>query len=91
MKPKVLSISKPKKFVNGIRLYAKVASRDFSNAIARDLALVGRPSRHHVVLIIRRGMRRWLCDCKSFLFVFAGRCRHCDHIKAVRQRVENKA
>jgi hypothetical protein len=89
--PKVLLVKKPKVNRNGVRLYAKVESQDFSRAIAKALNLFGRPSKHWVVLIVRNGMRRWLCDCTSFLMTYAGKRRHCDHIRAVRAQVENNA
>jgi predicted nucleic acid-binding Zn finger protein len=85
--PKVLLVKKPKASRNGVKLYAKVESRDFSHAIAKALNIFGRPSKHWVVLIARRGMRRWLCDCTSFLMIYAGKRRHCDHIIAVRAEI----
>jgi hypothetical protein len=86
--PKVLMVNKqPKVKRNGVKLYAKVESREFQNAIGKALNIFGRPSKHWVVLIARRGMRRWLCDCTSFLMTYAGKRRHCDHIIAVRAEI----
>jgi hypothetical protein len=63
----------------GVRLYAVVPSRSATGGHAHD---------HTVVYIRKAGMRRWLCDCKSQLFIQTGKRRNCEHIRQVREIVE---
>jgi hypothetical protein len=75
MKLKILSVIRPKKSFNGVRLYAFAQSREN----AQDV--------HLVVFIRKPGIHRWLCGCLSQLFTFTGRRRNCAHIRAVRAKV----
>ena len=42
---------------------------------------------HHTVVRLRtKGMKRWLCDCESFLFNKAGKRRHCEHLHEAKRK-----
>jgi hypothetical protein len=40
---------------------------------------------HRVVRIRVKGMKRWLCDCESFLFTKAPKRRHCFHLHSAKK------
>lgn len=80
MRVKVLAIRKGRNWKRlqrtGVRLYAYAASRT-------RLGIT-----HTITFIRKPGIRRWLCTCEDFIFTQFALGRHCDHIRAVRNRTE---
>ena len=68
----VLKIKKSSHRNGRVKIYGEVAS-------------ASGPFNHTVVRLRTKGMKRWLCDCESFLFRKAAKRRHCQHLRAAKR------
>jgi hypothetical protein len=68
---KIQSIARTTRPLNGVKLYAKVMS-----AFGEDI---------YTVLYIRtKNVRRWMCNCSTFMYRQFGKGRNCKHIREIR-------
>ena len=73
----MIAIHKPADRRSAIKMYADVPSDT-------------RPGTTYKVAFIRKpGMERWTCSCPDQVMMRTATGRHCKHIKAVRQQVDD--